>query len=372
MSVIHAEGSIKSMDIEGNRNGDVGNEEQKGLSIRSSGKSAFDENKSRPLWRIIVEDIPFVNLIYDLIFDTNPHPDGLKDALNLIGLIDALILGFALSMLTSIDYQELLDADNRFMDPSVNNDPLGYHEYYESKEFGTTGSVSAIFAFNIYMAILFMFVSLIIVLLIYLDYVNKSFDARTKDDQSTLYTSWWKYAKYCLLLCFLACVFGLWYAASAVKWIIFVKYPDYYVAIHGKTNGEEEYTYGSYMKLGNAIIVLLVPVGLFLGFGTRNRYKKGRKLELLEEKAITASNIQRDLINWKQLLYSDLCKPISEPKVLEEFLESVISERIMFKHKHHLTDEHLKTMGISRLGHRLVLLEAFAHWNNNMVNKFDK
>jgi hypothetical protein len=136
-------------------------------------------SERRRWFKVICEDIPFINLVYDLLFDAIPSMDGVKDTLNLLGLIDALVLGFSLSVLTSCDFYELTDADNRFM--TREDDSLsGYHDLYDNPNLSGAiiGSPSSQYAFNSYTSIICLFVSLICVLVTYLDLSNKNFAGR--------------------------------------------------------------------------------------------------------------------------------------------------------------------------------------------------
>jgi hypothetical protein len=318
-----------------------------------------EENPSRSAWLIICEDIPGINLVFDMVFDEDPKPDGLKDILNLIGLVDALILGFTLSLLTCIGYDEVVDADNRFLDPAAKNTPTGYAEYYDSNEWGVDRSPpSSSYSFYCYTSILLLFASLISVLLIYLDYANKDFDAKTKTHAKELFGDWWKYGKLAVFLCFLECVFGIFYAAGSLIFLLVIKYPDYYVENHGVPNFRSaNYPYGGYTLLTLPISLLMLICVLLLGLGTRRRYRRGRKLARDEKNEANDFKELDDYKKWKEMLDKG-CRDLIGTVVADELLEEIAIERIRFANCKDMTGDHLLKLGINRLGHQLVILDA--------------
>jgi hypothetical protein len=317
-----------------------------------------EEKPPRSAWLIICEDIPGINLVFDMVFDQDPKPDGLKDILNLIGLIDALILGFTLSLLTCIDYDEVVDADNRFLDPAAKDTPPGYAEYYDSNKWGDRSTPSASFSFYCYTSILLLFTSLISVLLIYLDFANKDFDANTKTHAKELFGDWWSYGKVTVFLCFLECVFGIFYATGSISYLLVIKYPDYYVENHGIPNFlSVNFPYGGYFLLTIPISLLMLLCAILLGLGTRRRYRRGRKIARYEKKELDNFKESEDYKKWKNMLDKD-CRELIGGVVADELLNEIAIERIRFSNCKDMTGDHLLKLSINRLGHQLVILDA--------------
>jgi hypothetical protein len=222
---------------------------------------------------VICEDIPFINLVYDLLFDAIPSMDGVKDTLNLLGLIDALVLGFSLSVLTSCDFYELTDADNRFM--TREDDSLsGYHDLYDNPNLSGAiiGSPSSQYAFNSYTSIICLFVSLICVLVTYLDLSNKNFAGRCQYEINLEFRVWWLYSRYSILLGFGCLIAGVWYSASCILQVLLVKYPDYHVASTGTLGFSPVSPYGYFLTVGSAIVSLIGVSIILIGLGTRATY----------------------------------------------------------------------------------------------------
>ena len=51
--------------------------------------------------------IPGVNTIHDLLFDVPPTPEQIKEMLNTLGLIGALLFSIAVALPTSLDFEEV-------------------------------------------------------------------------------------------------------------------------------------------------------------------------------------------------------------------------------------------------------------------------
>jgi hypothetical protein len=54
-----------------------------------------------------------------------------------------------------------------------------------------------------------------------------------KRSNQVLYYKWWNYAKWAVFLCFFLTVAGIIYAVMAVQTLMYFKYPDYYIMVHG-------------------------------------------------------------------------------------------------------------------------------------------
>ena len=59
--------------------------------------------------------IPFVNLMVDLFFDNSPiGSESVKSLLDILGLLNALLLGVAISIMSSVTYDDATEADVRY------------------------------------------------------------------------------------------------------------------------------------------------------------------------------------------------------------------------------------------------------------------
>ena len=98
-------------------------------------------------WR----NLPLVNVIYDLLFDLPPTPEQLKESLNLIGLISALVLTMVgAAPYTGTDY-------------AAHIAEVGTSDVYDKFVFFTTFSYAGLSAslFGVVVMLLFMHVKIL-------------------------------------------------------------------------------------------------------------------------------------------------------------------------------------------------------------------
>jgi hypothetical protein len=314
---------------------------------------------SKRKWlQVICEDIPFINLFYDLLFDVIPCMDGVKDTLNLLGLIDALILGFSLSVFTSCDYDELSASDERFMRAEADGSLSGYYHLYHLPALSGVfiGSPSSQYAFQSYTSIICQFVSLICVLVTYLDLSNKNFSGLSKYEVDSKFRVWWMYARYSILLGFVCLIAGIWFSAASLFQVLIMKYPDYHVARTGDLAWSSLFPYGCFLAVGITIVSLIGLSILLIGLGTRATYAEQRRSELVEYHDCEAGGVYaEDRVNWETMLRTQTSIPEVE---LTDFLKRLTQERVRFGDRRQLGDEHLLELNLSRLGYRLQVLRA--------------
>lgn len=315
--------------------------------------------KLRSWGQIICEDLPFVNLIYDMLFDVLPSPDGVKDTLNLIGLIDALVVGLALAILTSCSFDENISTDQRFVS-SEDESLSGYHSLYNS---GTTNiihkngaTVSAKYAYNSFMGVIFLFVSLLCVLATYLDFSNKNFSAKySKGDGELKFAAWWWYARFAVFLSFATLVAGIIFSSGSLAYVVLMKFPDYHVSRHGTLAYSYYYPYGCYLLSSSALLGIILISIVLLGLGTKESFKLQRELDKEEEEEVSKGvyAIERD--KWKTLLEKKTQLPEKE---INNLLDALQYTRVCYQDRFQLSKEDLKELGLFRLGHALQVLRA--------------
>jgi hypothetical protein len=78
-------------------------------------------------WEYPMRIVPFINFIYDLFLDDSmPSAEGVKNLLDILGLLNALLFGAIVTVFTCVSFNDLTEADNRFMvDPT-----MGYGKYW--------------------------------------------------------------------------------------------------------------------------------------------------------------------------------------------------------------------------------------------------
>ncbi len=108
--------------------------------------------------------------------------ESIKELLNMLGVVNALILNIAVSFLSARNYEDMISADERYMtkyldDGSINGYYRSFKSYERQKLFGSAPSVKM--SYNSYLAVALQAGALIIVIVCYLDVLTKSFDAST-------------------------------------------------------------------------------------------------------------------------------------------------------------------------------------------------
>jgi len=250
--------------------------------------------------------IPFVNAMNDLFFDQSVIGlESVKSLLDILGLLNALLLGVAVSILTAVSYDDAIAADERYgwgldgiywvgqppSDNSMTNYVRAYYSWYQVPP-------SSIFLANISDSISLFFIGVLCVVYMYADMVSKMPDANddalakeTKTDEqiiaadagfeetsppniSDLFQHWWNYSKYGILAVMFTTMLGCIFSTFAVQDICFIKYPNYYILHYGEFSFYDSFDpFGSlstFFKLSAGVTGLIVVGGC--GMGTSRRY----------------------------------------------------------------------------------------------------
>ena len=140
-------------------------------------------------WRYPLQVLPFINTAYDLFFDdTTIKHESVRSLLDILGLINALLLGAALSMFMGVDYSELTQVDERYGYGPVPDLSDGYTLWWrEQRSFSPDVNLryarpSVFFFINVAKSISLYFVNVIVVVYVYVDMVGKMPDEDEKED----------------------------------------------------------------------------------------------------------------------------------------------------------------------------------------------
>lgn len=309
-------------------------------------------DEGRSWFTVIVQDVPAINLVYDLLFDSVPTENGLKDALNLLGLVDALLLGLIISVMTSISYDELIAADLRFTDPE--SDPNGYYKLFKSNKFWPAaeafGSPSSAFAYGSFLSVTLMFVALMTVILTFLDFTNKNFEGKTKRESNQLFESWWYFARFVVFSALFETIYGtVIMANSTLIPLLAVKYPDYYVAAYGKLKQLQKYPFGEFSNIAASVFILYGCIAL-LGLGTRNRFIMERQLRKRNNNQRDNECDAKNKKDWEELFASAL--DVIPKEDLDGFIESLVEEKFPCDLRHLLSAERIKSLGMYTMGYQ--------------------
>ena len=69
------------------------------------------------------EWFPFANLVYEFLYDAPPAIVSVKEIMNALGLVCALLLGVVITLPSSVSFDELVEANQRF---ATEPELLGY------------------------------------------------------------------------------------------------------------------------------------------------------------------------------------------------------------------------------------------------------
>lgn len=307
--------------------------------------------------------VPYINSAYDLVFDKTPTADSVKDLLNLIGLINALMLGIAFSVVTAVDYGSAIEADERFMTPSSDPDKNGYYELYvsndsmrASEEFGAP---SAKFLYDSGVGIVCLFNSLIITLLGYMDIVHKDFDGETPRKRELLMESWWKAGRWLVIAALVFGYFGVVKTIVSFSPLVYLLFPDYPVERSGELVRQKNAPYEYMQFLLNTAWLCLNFALICMGIGTALRYHEEDRQKKEELVSMTSQMMVKSSNDWTKFFQQESTR-IYFHDVADEYLSIINDCKLDFEDRGVVTDQHLQDMGIEKVGHRVKLLRLIA------------
>ena len=117
---------------------------------------------------LLMRHTPFVNFFWDLFFDgQTPGESEVKDLLEMLGLLNALLLGSGVGIVASVNFAELTAADVLYADPSQ-----GYSVWWT-----TAVPPSTNFYFWIHWALTMFFIGVVAIVWVYADMLGKTGEA---------------------------------------------------------------------------------------------------------------------------------------------------------------------------------------------------
>lgn len=244
-------------------------------------------------WEYPMRILPFVNFMYDLFLDSSsPSSEAVKNLLDILGLLNALLLGAVVSIFTCVGYGDLYEVDQRFMaDPTK-----GYGLYWakpgnlNTSPYSLSTVIAPSAALEIFAskAISLFFLNIFLIVYTYADGLSKlgakdeSGGEQDEDDakfdasahKESLFDCWWSYSKWAIMLCVFCTGAGCIYSILACGVLYLIKYPDYYLERTGAgksteptcPTGQQNAFFGTLFG-----VVCVVVVGA-CGMGTARRY----------------------------------------------------------------------------------------------------
>ena len=324
-----------------------------------------------------VRYVPVVNMFYDLLFDATPSPDSIKELLNLVGLIDALMLSIAIGYLTAVEYDELVELDERFMDLPEGNSTGYYDSYYGEDTVGglqfnhVRGAPSTEYAIACIKSISFLFASLSLSLMAYTDLVNKDFNGETAAKTEELVTAWWRYARIGVFLSVLGTVAGVTICMGFCIYFITAKFPDYHlektgdnsaygIEYDGEMSGITNNLYAQTKSYMHSVFFVLIFSLVSLGLGTHSRFKIGEQHHEETKQDLMNDTMKRSQKQWVFFFESTPQAKEYFSAYAEEYVSILVAQRVDFEDRAVINDEHFHKLGIDMIGHRIKILKLFA------------
>ena len=197
---------------------------------------------------------PFLNLVYDFLFDAAPEVESVEKILNILGLVTALLLGVVLTIPTSVNHAELAEANSNFNNNLRYNysDPGAgptYPIWYNAQQLASWSAVFRDTPFDdtvlnkyggVYSNRLAYYIAgasgsltcaLLSVVLVYFFLA-----AGDWDEEGHNFAEWWQLVKWLVLQQFLATAVGIVLFFISLMVLVDIKFPDdgWYVPCIGR------------------------------------------------------------------------------------------------------------------------------------------
>jgi len=186
--------------------------------------------------------IPIVNLVHDF-FDSAPDPAGIQLIMNIVLLVDALMLGIALSLPGSMPYDAAIQAIKRFNGEGSGNDL--YNKWcvqsgrladgMADNQCGWGMMVS--FTYQATLSASMLGGSILCMVTLYTFFSVTNFSGPSKLSSYEMVSAWWQVVLCATLLSIILTSGGIMYMFGSVKMIATLNFPDFYL----DPNGSYEY-----------------------------------------------------------------------------------------------------------------------------------
>ena len=154
-----------------------------------------------------LDRLPLLNVVNDIFFDIPPTPEQLRESLNIIALVSALLMAVLAALPFSYGYDDYMAAIDR-----LNNHTFEVWETGElfpagTHERGTGKYINVAHTFTL--GFVSLASGLIFAVVIYLFMAHSSFRGPDGKLNSAMLVEWWKYARFVTLFCFGVTVYGI-------------------------------------------------------------------------------------------------------------------------------------------------------------------
>ena len=176
------------------------------------------EDRKQNFWYYV----PFVNVIYEVFFDSPPDNEMIKEILNLFGIMGALLFSLVVSIYIGMDPEKIETMKKAWDDDGDYNMCMGYDGNYLVDRF----------ALNMSMSQNLSFLSFVMIMIVYMLFCTTEFEVDTDK------ASWWFWIKYVVFGCFLLIVFSVLLLFAGLQNFTLLTYPNAYAAEHCADEGK--------------------------------------------------------------------------------------------------------------------------------------
>jgi len=204
-----------------------------------------------------LEYVPIIGVFIACLKKYPSKHEDVEAILNVMGIVGALMLTLAASFATSVDYDELKAADERFLTSETK-----YTLHWKQQPVQATRGIwepSARLCFYTMITVVLLTCEVLGVVLSY-----TSLLAIDRTDEGVQLHSWFRFARWSIFTVFGLLLAGLWTFFVTVCFLVQIKFPDMKVELTGSSDIAHPYglvTLMSYMVL---VVVLAMAVPLVL------------------------------------------------------------------------------------------------------------
>lgn len=314
----------------------------------------------------LLESVPGVNFLYSVIFyEGNVDFAAIDGIVRLLAMVDAMVLAGVLSLVGSVSFDELTQADDRWTTPPAEDAPSSYyyslwHSGDNPLVFAPSYTPSASLARLLSLASFSLLASLAALLLFSVDAGNKNQGTAraglaTGSAAQAQLVAWWRFARLSLVLAALLTGVGLLYTSFAFAATLAVKFPDHC---------DSPATYSKDLRcslelsvlLNDALLVPVLASILLLGLATASYFWVGGSASRAYE---TVSLDEGDL-------YDLLCLALGEDggamdgrslpgrrRRADKYMRLMVAQEIGFEDFKRLTSDEMRELGIDNVADRV-------------------
>ena len=227
--------------------------------------------------RSFCHQVPFFNILYVFLFDGAPDEDEVREILNTMILLSALIVTVVVTFVTSFEVDEITKWKQNFdanglmecLQLNSKHDEGFFEEWYEYFVRDTSSAIACSSA------------SCLSLVMFYMVSTNLNFNV---EDNEGVYHVWWRYARWIVGCALIGLCFAILFMFYSIIDLYVIKFPDYYVS----STCESEYQEWDYVEqstwgyaLSHLKVILFLGLSLtmmLLSLGIRAKYRREENL----------------------------------------------------------------------------------------------